>query len=65
MKISEIKNMKNNELIREYVFKHSMLYVNICLQRSIKRLSKQCIELERELVKRGLLKPRDIELLHM
>ena len=64
MKKSEIKKLENNELIREYVFRYSVLSVNINLQMATKMLAKQCADLETELVNRGLLTAHDVEVLN-
>ena len=64
MKKNEIEKAKDNELITEYVKSYS----NLCLKYNLNRITKQaeahCKDLERELVKRGLLTEEDIKYLN-
>ena len=64
MKRSEISNLKDNELIREYVSAMSSWASNYNTGRGVKRLQTHCADLEKELVKRGILTEHDIEILN-
>lgn len=64
MKKSEIASLKDNELIVEYVRSTADLASNYVLDRGVKRLQSHCADLERELVKRGVLTEHDIEVLN-
>lgn len=64
MKKSEIKKVTNNELITEYVRTYSLRDVNWILERGTERLSRQCKDLERELIARGILTTEDVNYLN-
>lgn len=65
MKRADIKNLKNNELIVEYVSTYSLYDTNYVLGRGIKQASKHLKDLEEELVKRCILTEDDIQKLNM
>lgn len=64
MKKSEIKKVTNNELITEYVRTYSLRDVNWISGRGTERLSRQCKDLERELIARGILTTEDVNYLN-
>lgn len=63
-KKSEIKDLRDNELIVEYVRSTADLASNYVLNRGVKRLQVHCADLECELVKRGILTEHDVEVLN-
>lgn len=65
MRKSEIAKAKDNELIVDYVKSYSSLCLNINLKLGEKQLSKHCADLEKELLKRGILTENDIRILNM
>lgn len=65
MKKNEITKAKDNELIVEYVKSYSSLCLNENLQLGTKQLSKHCVDLEAELLKREILTENDIKILSM
>ena len=64
MKKSEIAKAKDNDLITEYVSSYASLSTNYNLKLGTKRLEQQCIALETELLKRGILTIENIERLN-
>ena len=65
MKKNEIAKAKDSELIVEYVKSYSSLCLNENLQLGTKQLSKHCVDLETELLRRGILSENDIKILNM
>lgn len=65
MKKSEIAKAKDNELITEYVKSYSTLSLNYNLNRGIEKLQIHCNNLEKELIKRGLLTEENVKELNM
>lgn len=65
MKKSEIKFLKDNELIAEYVRTYAHYDTNWVCRRGTEQLAKQLKNLEAELLKRGILTQEDIDRLNM
>lgn len=61
----EIAQVKNNELITEYVNSYAMLMMNYNEGKGIYRLQKHCQDLEAELLKREILQQSDIDKLNV
>lgn len=64
MKKNEITKSRDNELITEYVLSYAKYAVNQNLGGREKRISAHCADLEKELVKRGILQVQDVERLN-
>lgn len=64
MKKSDIMNADDNALIVEYVRSYAEHATNYVLNRGVKRLQTHCADLERELIRRGILTEHDIEILN-
>ena len=65
MKKSEIKNLKDNELIAEYVRTFANFETNWVLRRGTKQFWKHMKDLEEELLKRNILTQEDVDRLNM
>lgn len=65
MRKSEIPKAKDNELVFEYVESYALLMMNYNEGKAIKQKQAHCNELEKELVKRGLLTEEDVKKLNM
>ena len=65
MKKSEIKNLKDNELITEYVKTYAHYDTNFISRRGTERLGMELRNLESELLKRNILTVEDIQRLNM
>lgn len=64
MKKADIMNADDNALIVDYVRSYAEHATNYVLNRGVKRLQAYLTDLERELVRRGILNERDIEILN-
>lgn len=58
---SEFRSATDNEIIVEYVKTYSNLCLNENLHLGTKKLSKHCVDLENELLSRGILTRNNIE----
>lgn len=65
MKKSEIKSLKDNELIVEYVSTYSHYDTNFVCRRGIERLAKHLKDLEAELISRQILTEEDVKHLNL
>ena len=61
MKKSEIKNLKDNELIAEYVRTFAHYDSNYVLRRGVNQLAKHLKDLEEELLQRNILTQEDVD----
>lgn len=60
----ELKAATDSEIIVDYIQTYSSLSVNYCLQRGVKQLEKHLIDLDIEMVKRGILSQEQIDKLN-
>ena len=65
MKKSEIKFLKDNELIAEYVKTFAHYDSNWVLRRGVSQLGKYLKDLEDELIKRNILTEEDVRKLNL
>lgn len=61
MKKSEIKRSKDNDLLVDYINSIVIFNLNYNSGRSIKQLEKHCVDLEKEIISRGILTECDIQ----
>lgn len=61
---AEIPKAKDNELITEYVSSYALLLVKFNLDRGTAKAEKHCKDLEKELLKRGILTEENIRTLN-
>ena len=61
MRKNEIPKAKNNELLVDYIRSYSEWGENSILGRGVKQLERHCADLEKELVKRGILTEEDVK----
>ena len=64
MRKQDIMNADDNALLVEYIRSYGEHATNYVLNRGTKRLQAHLADLERELVRRGILNERDIETLN-
>ena len=64
MRKTEIARAKDNELIVDYVRSYGLYLRNMNLGLGEKRLANHCADLEKELVKRGILTKENIDALN-
>ena len=57
----EIPKAKDNELVADYVNSYALLFYNYNTNGGIKQLQAHCNDLEKELLKRGLLTEEQVK----
>ena len=65
MRKNEISKADNSELIVDYVISFSSLISNYNTNRGIKQLEAHCTDLEKEIVKRGILTEEQIKRINL
>lgn len=65
MRKNEIPKAPTNRLIVDYVRSSAEHAANLNLDRGTKRLSQHCADLEKELLKRGILTEEDVKELNL